>query len=98
MSKVVVAILMIAGIGRAEIASAEQACYEVQGMTCATCGITVKSAVKKIKGVQEVKASVEKKDAVVQFDSNQTNVDAIKKAINDIGYKATVQECKKTEG
>ncbi len=98
MSKVIATLLVVAGLGWAEMAFAEKACYEVQGMTCATCGITLRSAVKKVAGVQEVKASVEKKSAVVQFDSNQTSVSAIKKAIDDVGYKATAQECKKTEG
>lgn len=98
MRKMIVAFLMVAGVGWTETAVAEQACYEVQGMTCITCGITLRSAVKKVKGVQEVKASVEKKSAVVQFDSSQTGVSAIKKAIEEVGYKATAQECKKSEG
>ncbi len=82
----------------ANSAWADKACYDVQGMTCATCGITVKSAVKKSKGVQEVKASVEKKNAVVQYDGTLTSPQAIKKAIDDVGYKATTQECKNIEG
>ena len=73
---------------------AEKACFDIQGMTCATCGITLKSAVKKLKGIAEVKASVEKKNAIVQYDKSLTNTDAIKKAIDDVGYKATIQECK----
>lgn len=89
---------LVGGLTVTSVAWAEKACYDVQGMTCATCGITVKSAVKKIKGIQEVKASVEKKNAAVQFDPNQTNPELIKKAIDDVGYKATLQECKKTEG
>jgi mercuric ion binding protein len=98
MHKIIATFLMISCLGWAEISFAERACYEVQGMTCATCGITLRSAVRKVKGVQEVKASVEKKNAVVQFDSSQTSVNAIKKAIDDVGYTATTQECKKTEG
>lgn len=98
MPKLIATFLMVSGLGWAEISFAEQACYEVQGMTCATCGITLRSAVKKVKGVQDVKAFVEKKNAIVQFDSSQTSVSAIKKAIDGVGYKATAQECKKTEG
>lgn len=79
-------------------AKAEQACFEVQGMTCATCSLTLKSAVKRIKGVQDVIASVKKKNAIVQFEADQTNTDSIKKAIDDVGYKAIPKDCKKIEG
>lgn len=82
----------------ASSAYAEQACYDVEGMTCVTCTLTLKTAVKRLKGVQDVKASVEKKNAVVQYDTKQTSPDAVKTAIDNVGYKATVRECKKTEG
>jgi mercuric transport protein len=90
-------ILTLAGLVTSN-AWADKACFDVQGMTCATCGLTVKSAVKKLNGIKEVTASVEKKNAVVQFDSKQTNVEAIRKAIDNVGYKATPQDCKKIEG
>ncbi len=93
----IIYLVFISMLNVASLARAEQACYNVQGMTCATCGITVKAAVKKIKGVEVAKVFVEKKNAVVQFDPAQTNAEAIKKAINDVGYKATSQECKKIE-
>ncbi|MGE0634757.1 MAG: heavy-metal-associated domain-containing protein [Pseudobdellovibrionaceae bacterium] len=98
MKNLIPTLFLVGGLTVTNFAWAEKACYEVQGMTCATCGITVKSAVKRIKGIQEVKASVEKKNAAVQFDPTQTNTDAIKKAIDDVGYKATLHECTKTEG
>ncbi len=91
-----VAVVAISGLPN--LARADKACYEVQGMTCATCGITVKSAIKKLNGIQEAKASVEKKNAIVQFDPNQTSVEAIEKVIDETGFKATVRECKAVEG
>ena len=76
-------------------AFANEACFDVQGMTCATCSLTLKSAVKKLKGIANVNVSVEQKKAVVAFDSKETSVEEIKKVIDDVGYKATAQECKK---
>ncbi|MGE3680194.1 MAG: heavy-metal-associated domain-containing protein [Bdellovibrionales bacterium] len=98
MGKSIHAFIFLGGLMVTSHAWAEKACFDVQGMTCATCGITVKSAVKKLKGVEEVKASVEKKKAIVQYDKTLTNPDEIKKAIDEVGYKATTQECKNIEG
>ena len=98
MGKSVHAFIFLGGLILTSHAWAEKVCFDVQGMTCATCGITVKSAVKKLKGVEEVKASVEKKNAIVKYDKSLTTPDAIKKAIDGVGYKATIQECKNIEG
>ena len=98
MKKIALIVGILAGTGFSEISKAEQACYDVQGMTCATCSLTLKSAVKRIKGVQTVKASAELKNAVVEFDPAQTSPPVLEKAINDVGYKATPQSCKKIDG
>ncbi len=75
-------------------ATTQKSCFDVSGMTCAACAITLKTAVKKLKGINSVKASVEEKDAVVEFDPNGTSIDEIKKAIDSTGYKATNKQCK----
>lgn len=92
--KKICTIVFLESLTIVSFAWADKACFEVEGMTCATCGITVKAAIKKIKGVREVKASVEKKNAVVQYDEALTNSREIKKAIDDVGYKAVFQECR----
>lgn len=98
MRKLIYTFVSLASLMVATPAWADRACYEVLGMTCATCGVTLKSAVKKIRGVQEVRTSVERKNAVVQYDGALTNPLVIKKAIDDVGYKASSQECKNIEG
>ncbi|MDZ4660128.1 MAG: cation transporter [Pseudomonadota bacterium] len=95
MKKIIFVSLIFIGFGYFNLAWAEKACFEVQGMTCATCPITVRAAVKKLKGINDIKASLEEKNAVVEFDSQKTNTAQIKKAIDDVGYKAIPQECKK---
>lgn len=76
------------------VAFAENACLDVQGMTCATCPLTVKTAIKKLDGVNEVKVSFKDKNALVTFDPNKITVAAITKAVDDVGYKATQTKCK----
>lgn len=96
--RIAIFVAVVAISGLSGFARADKACYDVQGMTCATCGVTVKAAIKKLNGIQEAKASVEKKNAVVQFDPNQTSVEAIEKVIDETGFKATVKECQAVEG
>ncbi len=98
MNKIIITALVCGSLGASSFAWAEKVCFEVQGMTCATCPITVKAAIKKIKGITEVKTSFEEKSAVVDFDSQKTNTTEIKNAIVGVGYKAIPQECKKNKG
>jgi len=61
----------------------------VEGMTCFTCEIAVQSAVKKLPGVNQVKASAKNGTAMVSYDPAKSSLDDIVKAINETGYKAT---------
>lgn len=97
MKKIIFATFILIALGPMNSVRAETACFEVQGMTCATCPITVKAAVKKLKGINAVTASLEEKNAVVDFDSQKTIAIEIKNAIDRVGYKATSQECKITK-
>lgn len=69
-------------------------CYEVQGMTCAACSVTLKTAVKKLNGIESVQVSVGENAAQVVFDPSKTNADDIKKQIDSTGYQATSKQCK----
>jgi len=80
------------------MAWADEACYKVEGMTCAACAVTAKVAINKLFGIQDVKISVGEKDARVKFDPAKTTKDAIKESIDGVGYKATDKECKQTKG
>jgi mercuric ion binding protein len=66
----------------------------IPGMTCATCPITIKAALKKVPGVTDVTVSYEKLEAVVTFDDALTNTDALIKATTDAGYPSTVKPAK----
>lgn len=66
----------------------------VPGMTCATCPITIKAALKKVPGVTDVTVSYKTLEAVVTFDDARTNTDALIKATTDAGYPSTVKPAK----
>ena len=68
--------------------------YQVSGMTCGSCTVTLKAGVRKLDGIQRISASVEEKRAVVTFDPAKTDDEHIKSAIDRIGYKAVLKQCK----
>ncbi|MBN9330225.1 MAG: mercuric transport protein periplasmic component [Comamonas sp. SCN 67-35] len=63
----------------------------VPGMTCAACPITVKHALSKVAGVEKTDVRFEQREAVVTFDDDKTNVQALTKATSDAGYPSSVK-------
>ncbi|HXG93033.1 MAG TPA: copper ion binding protein [Blastocatellia bacterium] len=70
--------------------SAEEASamISISGMTCDACAIEIESALAKAPGVKSADVSYKQARALVVYDPAQTNVDAIRAAINSTGYKA----------
>jgi copper chaperone CopZ len=67
----------------------ESAKFNIIGMTCKGCEVHITHAVNKLDGIQSVKASYQKGQAIVQFDNTKTNKDEIAHAINVTGYKVS---------
>lgn len=78
---------------KGEVSNKKICTYEVSGMTCESCTVTLKIGVKKLNGIQQVFASVGKKNAIVTFDPAKTDSEEIKQAIDRIGYKAVLKQC-----
>lgn len=68
---------------------------DVPGMTCKFCPITIRKALKKVDGVNQVSAEYKTKTATVTFDPAKTNIKALTKATTDAGYPSTLQPPKK---
>lgn len=62
--------------------------FAVRGMTCGGCEAGVKVAVRKLEGVLSVTASYRGGRATVTYDPSRVSVEAIRKAIEKIGYEA----------
>lgn len=58
----------------------------VKGMTCNHCVMSIQKGVGEVKGVKKVDVSLEEGKATVEFNPSETSVDAIKIAIEDVGY------------
>ena len=64
----------------------------VPGMTCAACPITVKKALTKVDGVQQVEVSYEKREAVVTFDDAKTSTSKLTQATENAGYPSSIKK------
>lgn len=65
-----------------------QIAIPVEGMVCFTCEKAIQSAVHKLPGIYDVKASAKEKKAWVSYDPEKTSLDEILAAINETGFKA----------
>lgn len=70
-------------------ASTREAVFRVEGMTCASCNVTVKVAAEKVRGVRSARADSAQGRAWITFDPSATNPTQIAAAISETGYKAT---------
>ena len=61
----------------------------IQNMTCATCPITVRTAIKAVAGAKDVNVDFGKSIAIVVFDDALTNVGMLARASTDAGFPAT---------
>ena len=60
----------------------------VEGMSCNSCVASVKSTLKPMEGVEKVAVSLVDRNATIIYDPEKVTPEQVRKAINDIGYKA----------
>ncbi|WP_163265897.1 heavy-metal-associated domain-containing protein [Chelativorans alearense] len=75
----------------AQEAVARTATFAVENMTCALCPLTVKSAMKRVEGVQSVQVDFEAKTVTVTYDPSRATAQAIAAASTNAGYPAAVK-------
>ncbi len=64
---------------------------DVKGMTCATCPLTVRLALKKVAGVVDAKVTLEPPLAVVTYDDAKTSDAQLMRATANAGYPSTLR-------
>lgn len=61
--------------------------FQIEGMTCSGCEEHVTNAARELEGVDDVRTSYEKGNAIVKYDPEIVGKDQIVQAINKTGYK-----------
>jgi periplasmic mercuric ion binding protein len=88
--------VMVSAMGLASpaFATSQTVTLSVPGMTCSACPITVKKALQKVPGVENVSATFEPKEAVVTFDDRTITLDQLREATAKAGYPSMLKEKK----
>jgi copper chaperone CopZ len=73
-------------------ANLQRVVISVEGMTCATCEIVVRHALRRIEGVKSVDVSAAVKTATVDYEPVKANPQKLVEAINSTGYHASVPD------
>lgn len=66
--------------------STAQVVLDVEGMTCASCNVTVRKALVNVDGVEAAEVSFEPPRAVVTYDPTRATVDQLVEATTNAGY------------
>ena len=80
------AVLVPKELSPATPASFQQAVLAVEGMTCATCPVTVRKALRRVEGVYSAEATLEPPQAVVRFDPAKVSIEKLTRATTDVGF------------
>lgn len=81
-------IALIVGVTLASTAwaSPQTVVLSIPGMTCTSCPLVVKAALKKIDGVSDIDVGYKQKDVTVTFDDTKTKIEELIEATADAGY------------
>ena len=63
----------------------------IEGMTCPSCAAAVRLALGRLDGVREAKVSFEGKQARVTYDPAKVTPEQMVRAVDKLGYRASVQ-------
>lgn len=87
MKKAIVFILMLAAVA---MASEDKVTINIDGMSCNGCVGKVTKTLEKIEGVKTAQVTLKPGSATVLYDNQQTDSDALMKAVAGLGYKANL--------
>ena len=66
--------------------NAGNAVISVQGMSCNHCKMAVEKEVKSLPGIISAEVDLEKATLTVAYDQDQTGVDSIRLAVEEVGF------------
>lgn len=70
----------------------EKVILDIGGMRCGACAVGIELTLAKERGIKSAKVSLNEKIATVEYDPAIVTTSDIAKAVNDIGYIATLSK------
>jgi mercuric ion binding protein len=90
-TKILRLFLVFAVISGSVLAASRTVTFDAQNMTCAVCPITIKKALERFSGVQQVTVDYASKTATVQFDDTVATAVKLTEATKAAGYPSDVK-------
>ena len=88
----IAAFLMIAFTSIGALAATKKSTIRVEGMKCSKCTGSVEKALKATAGVEKVEISLDRKEAVVEYDDEKVTEAKLREVINATGFKAVEEK------
>ena len=86
------AFLLIAFTSLGALAATKKSTIRVDGMKCSKCSGSVEKALKATPGVEKVEVSLDRKEAVVEYDDAKVTEAKLREVINATGFKAVEEK------
>jgi len=86
-----ITLTLLLGVGFAAHAAQRSVTLELEGIYCAMCPVTIKTALEFADGVQEVKVSRDPDEAVIRYDDARTSPAKLIEVVKKSGYGAHLQ-------
>ncbi|WP_026476257.1 heavy metal translocating P-type ATPase [Alkaliphilus transvaalensis] len=80
-----------------QIKSIQKVDFKVQGMTCSSCSNNVQKKLNSLEGIIDASVNIATEKGQVEYDSNKIDIKSILNAVDNMGYKAILDEEKNTE-
>ena len=84
--------LMVAFTSIGALAATKKSTIRVDGMKCSKCSGSVEKALKATAGVEKVEVSLDRKEAVVEYDDAKVTEAKLREVINSTGFKAVEEK------
>lgn len=91
MKKIAALLALSAALSTSAWAATHSVTLSIPGMTCSACPITIRTALKRVTGVEKIGIDETKKLVTVTYDDSKTNVQALTQTTRDAGYPSSVK-------
>jgi copper chaperone len=88
----IVVFLMVALTSIGALAATKKSTIRVEGMKCSKCSGSVEKALKATPGVEKVEISLDRKEAVIEYDDAKVTEAKLREVINGTGFKAVEEK------
>ncbi len=74
-----------------QVVSTQQAVFNVEGMTCGGCALTIEKGLKNLDGIKMVRVTFEPSEAIVNYNPDFISIKRIMEAIKNLGYSSILK-------